>query len=333
MYEQVEKSKENKSRAVANSVTQKKNNGRQGFGFVDNRARFSFSDFRTSKPLLLRHNMSVPCHIDFTTPTFQKKGRVSYGNTIQRAQWLTEDVYYKWDELLDGVQWYADSEGQMWFRVVRPRDVVKGNLSDYMSLEDSRKTWSEWNSISVEPYIIDEIGRDLSILEHEESLSEETSSPKAKIMKIAAENRTSGLWFAWGPKKYMIQWTTVGNVLNHALNINSSTQGSGLYLGVNSWRSSTYATQDAYLLIAKLSGVPTIDIRNKKQMDELSEIGLSDQDLYKTENLTEMLFLYTSNGNFARLTATQGVELITDLGKPALKAQAKDYGLDIDDWN
>jgi len=37
MYEQVEKPKENKSRAVANSVTQKKSNVKQGFGFVDNR--------------------------------------------------------------------------------------------------------------------------------------------------------------------------------------------------------------------------------------------------------------------------------------------------------
>lgn len=37
MYEQVEKPKENKSRAVANSVAQKKNGVKQGFGFVDNR--------------------------------------------------------------------------------------------------------------------------------------------------------------------------------------------------------------------------------------------------------------------------------------------------------
>ena len=37
MYAQIEKPKENKSRAVANSVAQKKSNGKQGFGFVDNR--------------------------------------------------------------------------------------------------------------------------------------------------------------------------------------------------------------------------------------------------------------------------------------------------------
>ena len=51
MYEYVEKSKENtasadrrKSRAVANSVAQKKNSEKQGFGFVDNRdLRLSFN--------------------------------------------------------------------------------------------------------------------------------------------------------------------------------------------------------------------------------------------------------------------------------------------------
>jgi hypothetical protein len=37
MYEQTVKPKENKSRAVANSVTQKKSNRKQGFGVVDNR--------------------------------------------------------------------------------------------------------------------------------------------------------------------------------------------------------------------------------------------------------------------------------------------------------
>ena len=37
MYEQIAKPKENKNRAVASSVTQHKTNGKQGFGFVDNR--------------------------------------------------------------------------------------------------------------------------------------------------------------------------------------------------------------------------------------------------------------------------------------------------------
>jgi len=37
MYEQIEKPKENRNRSVVNTVTRKKDNGKQGFGFVDNR--------------------------------------------------------------------------------------------------------------------------------------------------------------------------------------------------------------------------------------------------------------------------------------------------------
>lgn len=46
MYAQMEKPKENKSRAIANSVAQKKSSEKQGFGFVDNRNGHSFTDNR-----------------------------------------------------------------------------------------------------------------------------------------------------------------------------------------------------------------------------------------------------------------------------------------------
>jgi hypothetical protein len=44
MYEQVERPKENKSRAVGNSVAQQKSNGTQGNIFVDNRERFTMTN-------------------------------------------------------------------------------------------------------------------------------------------------------------------------------------------------------------------------------------------------------------------------------------------------
>jgi hypothetical protein len=270
---------------------------------------------------------------------------------IQRAEWRTFDQDYKWDELIDGVQWFSDIDGQMWFEVVRPRDVIKGQLADYMQLEGQKKSWSQWNAISVKPHGVYEITDRSPLSENDEKSQSNTPiTTKDKIMQIANKNRTSGMWFAWGPKKYMNQWTQVGNVLSHACSVNHSAQGSGLYLASNSWRSATYAIEGGYLLIAKLSGVPTIDIRDQKQVAELKEIGLTDQDLYSTENLTEMLFLYTKNGNYARLTATEGVELITDLNqislsalrsdynkygtdaKSVLKAQAIDFRLNIDDW-
>ncbi|CAG8998274.1 MAG: hypothetical protein CENE_00216 [Candidatus Celerinatantimonas neptuna] len=55
MYEQVEKPKENKSRAVANSIVQKKSNRQRGFEFVDNRPGFSLKEKEGSsrKPVQL----------------------------------------------------------------------------------------------------------------------------------------------------------------------------------------------------------------------------------------------------------------------------------------
>ena len=48
MYGRVEKSKEKSSKAVANAVTQKKSNGKQGVGFVDNRPQTTIQRMLTS---------------------------------------------------------------------------------------------------------------------------------------------------------------------------------------------------------------------------------------------------------------------------------------------
>ncbi len=56
MYEQVEKPKENKSRSVANSMSQKKSNVKQGFGFVDNRTE----TVRQLKLKVINNNGRIP---------------------------------------------------------------------------------------------------------------------------------------------------------------------------------------------------------------------------------------------------------------------------------
>lgn len=75
MYAQVEKSKENKSRAVANSVAQKKSNLKQSFGFVDNRPETS----------LQRKNRTI---IDNSSNSYYKSGLSSneiknHGEVVQ----------------------------------------------------------------------------------------------------------------------------------------------------------------------------------------------------------------------------------------------------------
>lgn len=65
MYAQKEKPKENKSKAVANSVGQKKSNVKQGFGFVDNRSESLLQrDNSRSKPKSFRSNEIVQGKFD-----------------------------------------------------------------------------------------------------------------------------------------------------------------------------------------------------------------------------------------------------------------------------
>ena len=73
MYTQVEKTKENKSRGVANLVAQKKRTERQGFGFVDNRPEViaqrklqaMVNNYSDSHPIQKKENKSLkmPAHI------------------------------------------------------------------------------------------------------------------------------------------------------------------------------------------------------------------------------------------------------------------------------
>lgn len=72
MYEQVEKTKKNKSRAVANSVAQKKSDVKQGFGFVDNRAQVNIKhnpkQLKTSDKDSETQNEKLQIHMINTKP-------------------------------------------------------------------------------------------------------------------------------------------------------------------------------------------------------------------------------------------------------------------------
>ena len=123
-----------------------------------------------------------------------------------------------------------------------------------------------------------------------------------------------------------------------------------MYLASQAWRSSTYANDEARLLIAILTAVPTIDIRNKEQQTALSKTGLDFEALYEASNLVEMLLIYSQAATYGRLTAITGVRLTTDLkqvsaatlkadykkfgsaAKGVFALQAKESGLDITGW-
>jgi len=73
MYAQVDKQKDNKSRGVANSVTQKKSNVKQGFGFVDNRTQ-PLSTTILKKYNVVQSKGTLPIQLYATFDDVKKEG-------------------------------------------------------------------------------------------------------------------------------------------------------------------------------------------------------------------------------------------------------------------
>lgn len=74
--------------------------------------------------------------------------------TVQ-AVWKDADtsgeVY--WTPMMDGVTWFADESGLMWFQVTAEESITRGRMEEYKGLEgkENKRSWVEWNKISVEP--------------------------------------------------------------------------------------------------------------------------------------------------------------------------------------
>lgn len=85
MYEQVENPKETKSRAVANSVTQKKNNERQGFGLINSR-----------QPIIQLMPSGAIGHKYLgdilSQPNFKENRRISYEEFVERKETSWKDT-------------------------------------------------------------------------------------------------------------------------------------------------------------------------------------------------------------------------------------------------
>jgi len=93
MYEQVEKSKENKSTAVANSVSQKQSNSKQGTGFLDNRP--IPNEQRKLKAISpMQQSSTKQCKLNFddkTTYLDSQKNAIpysSYNRVQEKARYL-----------------------------------------------------------------------------------------------------------------------------------------------------------------------------------------------------------------------------------------------------
>ncbi|KVM86820.1 hypothetical protein [Burkholderia stagnalis] len=157
---------------------------------------------------------------------------------------------------------------------------------------------------------------------------ESYTSAAQKFRSVSGDKRTTGLWYSWGPAAYNVQWIdacTHGRLAQHAAGIPKATDnlvGAGLYLAREMWRSSVYATEDATLLIASLRDVPTVDDQDTAQWADLTANNpaitrqnlITEKSVLAPGHIPPYLWIYTTNGNFACLTASDNVRLTTDLG-------------------
>ncbi|MFG6107571.1 F-box protein [Leptothoe sp. EHU-05/26/07-4] len=102
MYAQVEKSKENKSKAVANSAAQKKSNGKQGYRFDDNRqstiAQRQQIAIMSKHGVLQRVNGLDEMPVDMLREIAKKLGPkdiVSFGSTNKEKALIALDVQWR----------------------------------------------------------------------------------------------------------------------------------------------------------------------------------------------------------------------------------------------
>lgn len=159
MYEQVEKPKENKSRAVANSVAQKKSNVKQDFGFVDNRpeivAQMNLKGESQSEFSDERSPLSMQMHL-FNESQGRSKSK-SRGEVVQR-EWVAlpdKKDEYKWDTVsADGVQWFSDENGVMWYQIEDESNLNASDKDSYLQNRGGKKKYEEWNQLNIDVNIM-----------------------------------------------------------------------------------------------------------------------------------------------------------------------------------
>jgi len=80
------------------------------------------------------------------------KSDTTHTNAPIQRKWENGDgEERRWDKIIDGVRWYADEKGLMRFEIEDPQAIKQGNLEDYSKFQGQKKSWVEWNKISLIP--------------------------------------------------------------------------------------------------------------------------------------------------------------------------------------
>jgi len=88
------------------------------------------------------HKLKPP---PFTSDFQSNQSISSNGLVVQRKEWITKDGIYAWDEIIDGVQWYAEGPQKVWFEIT---NTTEETGYEALAGKLNAKSWTEWNSES-----------------------------------------------------------------------------------------------------------------------------------------------------------------------------------------
>ena len=79
-------------------------------------------------------------------------------SVVQRA-WVEDNGVQTWDELIDGVTWFAQGSEVMWFKITDASQIKQGREEEYKLYEGQKKLSKEWELLRLTAISKDELGR------------------------------------------------------------------------------------------------------------------------------------------------------------------------------
>lgn len=351
MYVQKEKPKENKSRAVANSVGQKKSNVKQGFEFVDNRPeviaqrKLQAHTYVQGTDIHLGTMQPIK-NYDYNGKFVLGRGEARYADTkpneergeTNNSTSVQRKVYINGmndDEAMDDMgdfvnpRWNFSADQKTRYRIW-VRDPLIRQFAGIATLRAALTA-----EIAAQTY------RDTQIAAYgalaPEAQTGTTAAKAAAVMALAVGS--SGTAYSWGAANHQAQWVTaewadqMSAQAAFAQMFGGWAQGPGLYMSSPPNLISTVGwvkddMVDPNLMKITLNNVPTIDLTNAAVVKVLSAIEdptgtalgshkwKAQNLMYKTNLPVRMIY-----GTASRLSTKVGVTLNTDMKSFLTKAE------------
>ena len=78
-------------------------------------------------------------------------------SVVQRA-WVEDGGVHIWDELVDGVTWFAQGSEVMWFNITDASEIKDGREDEYKLYEGQKKSSEQWEALRLAATSKDELG-------------------------------------------------------------------------------------------------------------------------------------------------------------------------------